>query len=64
MSKIELLNKQIIENLKHVSPTSGSLDHNVNGGAHPPKHMEYDRSLIQELNEEKNIDSNTDKKDL
>ncbi len=64
MSKIELLNKKIIENLKFVSPTGGFLDSYVNNGAKPPNHMGVDRKLIQELKEEKAIDENTDKKDL
>lgn len=38
MSKIELLNKKILENLKHVSPTSGELSSYVNGGGRPPNH--------------------------
>ena len=38
MSKIELLNKKIIDNLKHVSPTGGDLSNYTNGGARPPNH--------------------------
>jgi histone deacetylase 1/2 len=38
MSKIELLNKKIIDNLKHVSPVGGELSNYVNGGGRPPNH--------------------------
>lgn len=62
MSKIELLNKKICENLKHVTPGSGGLDHNVNGGAYAPR--TYDFKLMQEMKDEKNIDRHTDKPDL
>ena len=38
-SKIELLNKRILENLKMVSPVGGELSSYVNGGAYAPKHL-------------------------
>lgn len=38
LSKIELLNKKIIENLKQVSPATGELSSYVNGGGRPPNH--------------------------
>lgn len=63
MSKIELLSKKILENLKKVSPTGGSLD-SQNGGGHPPRHANIDFNHVQEMREEQNIDKNTDKKDL
>lgn len=62
MSKIELLNKKIIDNLKHVTPGSGGLDHSVNGGGYAPR--TYDFKLMQEMKDEKNIDKNTDKPDV
>jgi len=61
MSKIELLNKKIFENLKKVNPTSGDLNHYTNGGAHAPRTMDF--KLMAEMKEEKNKDLNTDKKD-
>jgi len=63
MSKIELLNKKIIENLKQVNVTNGELSHYVNGGAHPPNHLNLDFKEIQDIKDEKNIDKSTDKKD-
>ena len=62
MSKIELLNKKIFENLKQVAPPSGGLDHYVNGGAHAPR--TYDFKVMQEMKEEQNKDRNTDKNDV
>ena len=61
MSKIELLNKKIFENLKMVIPTSGELS-NFTGGEIPPK--TFDFKLMSEMKEEKNKDINTDKPDL
>ena len=52
MSKIELLNKKIIENLKHVHPTSGELSSYVNGGGRPPNHGLVDFNHIKEIKEE------------
>lgn len=52
MSKIELLNKKIIENLKHVHPTSGELSSYVNGGGRPPNHGLVDFNHIKEMKEE------------
>lgn len=64
MSKIELLNKKIIENLKHVHPSGGELSSYVNGGGRPPNHGLVDFNHIKEMKEEQNIDKNTDKKDV
>ena len=64
MSKIELLNKKVIENLKNVTPNGGSLDSYVNGGARPPNHALVDFKHIEEMKEEANKDKNTDKKDV
>ena len=46
MSKIELINKKIIDNLKHVVPPGGELSSYINGGAHPPRHGNIDHKLI------------------
>jgi hypothetical protein len=46
MSKIELLNKKILDNLKHVSPTSGELSSYINQGGRPPNHGLIDRKEI------------------
>lgn len=64
MSKIELINKQIFDNLKHVSPVGGELSSYANGGAHPPRHANIDFKEIEQLKEDQNIDRNTDKKDI
>ena len=63
MSKIELLNKKVFENLKHVSPPGGELSSFTNGGAYPPRHANIDYNLIAQMKEDKNIDINTDKAD-
>jgi hypothetical protein len=52
MSKIELLNKKIIDNLKHVSPVGGELSNYVNGGARPPKHMLVDWKDVKQMQED------------
>lgn len=62
MSKIELLNKKIIDNLKHVSPVGGELSNNLNGGARPPNHGLVDWKHVQEMREIP--DCNTDKKEV
>mgnify|MGYP000844132020 CR=1 FL=1 len=63
MSKIELLNKKVFENLKHVSPVGGSLDSYVNGGAHPPRHANVDFKEIEQMKEDRNKDVSNDKPD-
>jgi hypothetical protein len=63
MSKIELLNKKILDNLKMVAPVGGSLDSYVNGGGRPPNHALVDRNHVAEIKSEQLIDQNTDKKD-
>jgi len=46
MSKIELMNKKILDNLKFVNPTGGFIDSYVNGGGRPPNHCGVDRKLV------------------
>jgi len=60
MSKIEILNKKIYENLKHVSPNGGELS-NYTGAANAPRTTDF--KLISEMKEERNKDVNTDKQD-
>ena len=64
MSKIEFLNKKILDNLKHVHPTNGELSSYVNGGGRPPNHGLVDFKLIKELKDDQNIDRNTDRKEI
>ena len=42
MSKIEQLNKKILDNLKFVAPVGGSLDSYVNAGGRPQNHAMLD----------------------
>lgn len=64
-SKIEELNKKILENLKKVSPPSPELSSYVNGGGRPSSYNQaIDFKLANEIREEQNKDRNTDKKDL
>ena len=60
MSKIELLNKKIVDNLKHVSPTSPELSSYVN---RPPRHGMVDWKHVEEMKEDAKVDENTDKAD-
>jgi len=62
MSQIELLNKKIIENLKHVNVTNAELSSYVNGGGRPPNHGHIDWKQVEEMREEKNKDKNRDTK--
>lgn len=61
MSKIELLNKKVLENLKQVSAPGGSLDSDLRQA---PNHAMIDFKHIEEMKEEANKDKNTDKKDV
>ena len=63
MSRIELLNKKILENLKQVKVTSGELSSYVNGGGRPPNHALVDRKHIEEVREERDKEKNTDRPD-
>ena len=63
MSKIELLNKKILENLKHVTPSNTDLSSYVNGGGRPPNHGLVDFKEIKDIKEDANIDKNTDKRE-
>ena len=56
MSKIEQLNKKILDNLKFVTPVGGQLDSYVNGGGRPPNHALVDWKDVTQLKEEQNID--------
>jgi hypothetical protein len=64
MSRIELINKKIIENLKNVRVTGGELSSYINGGGRPPIHGQVDRKEVEEMKEEQNWDRNTDKEDV
>ena len=57
------MNKKILENLKHVSPSNTDLSSYVNGGSRPPNHGLVDFKEIAQIKEDLNIDKNTDKKD-
>jgi len=50
MSKIELINKKIFENLKKVTPPGGELSSYADGGAHAPR--TFDFRVMAEMKEE------------
>lgn len=60
MSKIELLNKKVFENLKHVTPVGGDLN---SRGSYPPRHGNVDFKEIEQMKEDRNKDISNDKPD-